>query len=129
MFIWEVGSHLILSELHLGEMETFHMNTHKWTNPARWDRVFFNQFFLQMLTLSVLEKLKNSIFKMPIIAQTLKINNLRTTSAKSVNLHTMRKLVKYLLKIIGKVNVCSYCFRDIAFWRSVGILTRPAGHR
>ena len=51
-----------------------------------------------MLTLSVQEKLKNSIFEMPIITQTLNINNLRTKSAKSINLHTIRKLVEYSLK-------------------------------
>ena len=35
---------------------------------------------------------------MPIITQTLNINNLRTTSGKSINLHTIRKLVEYCLK-------------------------------
>ena len=38
------------------------------------------------LTLSVLEKLKKLIFKMPIIPQILKINNLRTKAAKSIKL-------------------------------------------
>ena len=55
---------------------------------------------LIVLTLSVPEKLKNSIFEMPIIAQTLNINNLRTSSAKSINLHTIRKLTEYSLKIV-----------------------------
>ena len=50
------------------------------------------------LTLSVPEKLKNLIFEMPIIPQTLNINNLRTTSAKSINLPTIRKLIEYSLK-------------------------------
>ena len=54
---------------------------------------------LIVLTLSVPEKLKNSIFEMPIIAQTLN-NNLRTASAKSINLHTIRKLTEYSLKIV-----------------------------
>ena len=35
---------------------------------------------------------------MPIIPQTLNINNLKTTSARSINLHTIRKLIKYSLK-------------------------------
>ena len=35
---------------------------------------------------------------MPIIPPTLNINNLRTKSAKSINLHTIRKLVEYSLK-------------------------------
>ena len=38
---------------------------------------------------------------MPIITQTLNINNLRTTGTKSVNLHTLRKLVEYSLKKNG----------------------------
>ena len=38
---------------------------------------------------------------MPIITQTLNIDNLRTTSAKSVNLHTIRKLVEYSLKNVA----------------------------
>ena len=43
-------------------------------------------------------KLKNLIFEMPIIPQNLNINNLRTTKAKSINLHTIRKLIKYSFK-------------------------------
>ena len=50
------------------------------------------------LTVSVTEKLKNSIFEIPTITQTLNINNLGTTSAKSLNLHTIRKLAEYSLK-------------------------------
>ena len=50
------------------------------------------------LILSVLEKLKNKIFEIRIVLQTLKINNHRTTSAKSINLHIIRKFIKYLLK-------------------------------
>ena len=41
--------------------------------------------------------MKNSIFEMPIIPQTLSINNLGTTSAKSIDLNTIRKLVEYSL--------------------------------
>ena len=55
------------------------------------------KFFRFCLTLSVTEKLKNSIFEMPIITQTLNINNLRTTSAKSINVDSIRKLVEYCL--------------------------------
>ena len=55
-------------------------------------------FFWFCVTLSVPLKIKNSIFEMPIILQTLNINNLRTTSAKSINLHTIRKLIEYSLK-------------------------------
>ena len=41
------------------------------------------------------------IFEMPIITQTLNINNLRITSAKSINLHTIRKLVEYSFKNVA----------------------------
>ena len=56
---------------------------------------------------------------MPIIKETLNINNLRATSAKSINLHTTR----------SKGNAYSYRFRDIAVRREAGIVTLPAGHR
>ena len=48
--MWEVsqpayvGSDMILPGSHIGEMKIFDMNTRKWASPARWDRVFFNQF-------------------------------------------------------------------------------------
>ena len=35
---------------------------------------------------------------MPIITQALNIKNLRTTSAKSINLHTIKKLVELFRK-------------------------------
>ena len=35
---------------------------------------------------------------MPLIAQNLNINNLRTTSAEAINLHTTRKTIEYSLK-------------------------------
>ena len=35
---------------------------------------------------------------MPILTQTLNTNNVRTISAKSVNLHTIGKLIEYSLK-------------------------------
>ena len=47
------------------------------------------------LTLSVMEKSKSSIFYMSKVSETLKISNLRTTIAKSFNLHTIRKLIDY----------------------------------
>ena len=53
---------------------------------------------INFLTLSVPEKLKYSIFEMPIIPQTLNINNLGTGSTKSINLHTIRKFNEYSLK-------------------------------
>ena len=67
--------------------------------PNTKRRKAFFRFLLRLyLTLSVPEKLKNSIFEMPIITQTLNIKNFRTISAKSINLHTIIKLVEYSLK-------------------------------
>ena len=43
-------------------------------------------------------KMKKSIVEMPIITQTLNFNNLRTASAKSINLHNIKNLVEYSLK-------------------------------
>ena len=42
--------------------------------------------------------MKNSVFEMLIIPQTLNINNSRTTGAKPINLQTIRKLIGYSLK-------------------------------
>ena len=86
--------------------------------------VFYLQFVVVIkthaLTLSVPEKLKNSIFEMPIIPQIFNINNLRPTSAKSINLDTIRKLTEYFLKNVREkayLNVYSYRFRDIVVQR------------
>ena len=51
------------------------------------------------LIFSLPKKLENSIFETPIIPQTLKINNLITTRAKSINILTLRLLIKYCLKM------------------------------
>ena len=72
------------------------------------------------LTISLPEKLKNLIFEMSIITQTLSINNLRTTSAKSINLHDIRKLVEYSLKnVISRLCLLlpfsRYCFPKIGW--------------
>ena len=53
------------------------------------------------LTISIPEKSRNSIFKIPIVPQTLSINNQRTTSTKSINLDITRKPIKYSLKKAG----------------------------
>ena len=74
------------------------------------------------------EKFKNSIFEMPIITQTLNLNDMRTKSANSINLHTIRKVVEYPLKnFVDKDNVYSSYFRDIAIRRQTRIVIRPAG--
>ena len=55
---------------------------------------WFLTFFWSSLTLSIPEKLKNVIFEMPIIPQTLNNIIFRTTNTKSINLHTIRNLTK-----------------------------------
>ena len=100
------------------------------TLPEKWLTYKLRRFWMVLnffwfcLTLSVPEKLKNSIFEMPIVPQTLNINNITTTSAKYINLHTIRKLIEYSFKKVlvkatftrkGKVYSC--CFWDIAVRR------------
>ena len=75
------------------------------------------------LTLSALEKLKKKkrFFEMPIMAQTLNINNLRTKRAESINLHTIRILIEYSLKNV-LVNQClllpfsKYCCPKVGWY-------------
>ena len=58
------------------------------------------------------------IFEMSIIPQTLNISNLRTTSAKSINLHTIRKLIKYSLeKVLVKTMFTLNVFQILLFER------------
>ena len=60
----------------------------------------FLQFlwFSLFLTFSVPESLKSLIFEIPIIPQTLNINNYRVTNAKYYNLDILRKFIEYSLK-------------------------------
>ena len=55
-------------------------------------------YFLFCLTRSVLQKLKNTIFEIPIITQTSNILKQRTTKAKSINLDIIRKFINHSLK-------------------------------
>ena len=59
--------------------------------------IVFN-FFWFCLTFSVSEKLKNSVFEIPVIPENLNTSKLRTTNTKSINLHTTEKLITYSLK-------------------------------
>ena len=57
-----------------------------------------SNFFWFCLTFSVSEKLKNSVFEIPVIPENLNTSKLRTTNTKSINLHTTEKLITYSLK-------------------------------
>ena len=51
-------------------------------------------FHFFCVTLSVTEKLKNSIFEIPIIPQASNINNQRSTSANYINLDIIKRLIE-----------------------------------
>ena len=59
---------------------------------------------------SIPEKSKNLIFEIPIIPQTLIINNYRSASAKSISSDVIRKHIEYS----GEGNVYPYFFWNIA---------------
>ena len=63
-FLWDKGAHLLFSK----EKEN-------WWIPFFTNIYFYWGFYLNQLTLSLPEKLKNLIFEMPIIPQTLNIKN------------------------------------------------------
>ena len=75
------------------------------------------------LTLSVPEKLKNSIFEKPIIPQTLNINNLRITSAKAINLHIIRKIIEYSLKNCLLKEMFSLTVFEIVLFKGRSVLS------
>ena len=54
---------------------------------------------------SVPENMKTSIFEKPIIPQILNIKNMSTTNAKSIDLHTIRHLIKCSLKAMSHLTI------------------------
>ena len=82
----------------------------KWLSYKLRGFDWFWNFFWFCLAISVLEELKKSIFEMPIIIQNLNFNNLRTTSAKSIDLHTIRRLVECSLKNDWQKQCWFLCF-------------------
>ena len=87
----------------------------------------FNSFWF-CFTLSVAEKLKNSIFEIPIILQNLNINNWRTTSAKSINLIIITKLIKYSFKNVRVKAMFTIILLEILLFESRSVLsTRQRG--
>ena len=77
----------------------------------------------KILTLSVSDILKNSIFEILTIPQISNINNQRITSAKSVSPDIVKKLIEYTLG-----NVYAHLFRDIAVPRLVGVINLIVGY-
>ena len=74
---------------------------------------------------SVTEKLKNLISEIPVIPQTLIINNYRSASAKSISSDVIRKHIEY-----SGESMSTLTFSEILlFRRKVGIFTRPTGYR
>ena len=87
----------------------------------------FNSFWF-CFTLSVAEKLKNSIFEIPIILQNLNINNWRATSAKSINLIIITKLIKYSFKNVRVKAMFTIILLEILLFESRSVLsTRQRG--
>ena len=66
--------------------------------------------------------MKNSIFEMPTIVETLNINNLRTTSAKSINMHTIRKLIEYSFKNVTVKAMFSLTVSKILLFKGWSVL-------
>ena len=78
--------------------------------------VWFLFFFKFCLTLLVTEKLKTWIFETPIIPKTLNINTQGSTSAKSIYLHIVRKLIGYSLqKVLVKAVFTLTVFQMLLF--------------
>ena len=74
------------------------------------------------LTLSLLEKLKNTIFEIPIVLQTLKIYNYRTASAKPVNLDIIRKFIKCFLKNVTMKTMFYLTVLEILLFKGRSVL-------
>ena len=71
-------------------------------------------FVYNPLTISVLEKLRNSIFEIPKFS-CLNISNWNTIIAKPINLGIIRKLIKYCFKKVLKVPFTLTVFEILLF--------------
>ena len=68
----------------------------KWLTYKLWRFWMVFNFCKNLFSTGKIEKLDFWVF--PIITQTSNINSLRTTSAKSINLNNIRKIIEYSLK-------------------------------
>ena len=59
---------------------------------------------------------------MPIISQILNINNFRTKSAKSINLHTIRNVIQYLFKNVSLKAMLTLTIFDIPLFKGSLVL-------
>ena len=63
-----------------------------------------------------MEKVKTKIFEIPVIPQTLNINNQKSTSSKCINLNIIRKVIKYHLeKVIVEAMFNPIVFKILLF--------------
>ena len=62
------------------------------------------------------------IFDIPIIPQTLNINNWKTARAKSINLDIIRKLIEYSLKNVVEKAMFNLTIFDILLFESRSVL-------
>ena len=69
------------------------------------------------------EKLKNSIFEVLTIPQTLNINNQITTSTKPINLDIIRKLIEYFLKNMLVKEMFTLTLFEILLFKERSILS------
>ena len=64
---------------------------------------------------------------MPIITQNLNMNNLRTTSGKSINLHTIRELVEYSFKNVAAKAMFTHSVLEILLSEGRSVLSPAQG--
>ena len=83
--------------------------------------VVFN-FFWVCLTLSIPEKLKNTIFEIPIIPHILNMKSCRTTSAKSINLDIIKKFIEYSSKHFHVKAIFTFTVFEIRFFEGRSVL-------
>ena len=61
-------------------------------------KTYVNKKWINNINPSSTGKIEKFDFEMPIIPQSLNMNNLRSTNIKLINVHTIRKFIKYFLK-------------------------------
>ena len=70
-------------------------------------------------------KIEKPDFEMPIIPQTVNINNQRTTRVKSINLEIIRKLIQYSLKNVAIKAMLTSTVFEILMSEGRSVLSPP----